>query len=120
MANEIKTDIRLIASKGGMEVDRREQKSDITMTGDSMTHAVIEVTNSGGEVLVEANELGSAGLVFLKNLDSTNYVTFGTHATDNHTVKLLAGESCLFRAANAVYGLANTAACNVEYIIIEV
>ena len=85
-----------------------------------MTHAVIEVTNSGGEVLVEANELGSAGLVFLKNLDSTNYVTFGTHATSNHTVKLLAGESCLFRAAGAVYGLANTAACNVEYIIIEV
>tara|TARA_R100000808_G_C2137715_1_gene145802 strand:+ start:1500 stop:1862 length:363 start_codon:yes stop_codon:yes gene_type:complete len=119
MANEIKTDVRLTASKGGMEVDRREQKTDIAMTGDSITHAVIEITASGGEVLVEAAELGTAGLIFIKNLDSTNYVTFGTHATSNHTIKLLAGESCLFRAAGAIYGLSNTSACNVEYIIIE-
>ena len=118
MANEIKTDVRLTASKGGMEVDRREQKTDITMTGDSMTHAVQGIP-TGGEVLVEADELGSAGLCFVKNLDSTNFVTIGTHATDNHVIKLLAGESAVFRAVGAIYGKADTAACNLEYIIVE-
>tara|TARA_R100001530_G_C4286163_1_gene146856 strand:+ start:115 stop:474 length:360 start_codon:yes stop_codon:yes gene_type:complete len=119
MANEIRTDIRLIAKKGGMEVDRREQKLDITMTGTSMTHAVQGIP-TGGEVLVEADVLVNPGMCFIKNLDSTNYVTVGAHATDDHPIKLLPGESCLFRALSAIYARANTSACEVEYIIIEV
>ena len=118
MAKEITGKLVLNAVKGGAKISRSESFT-IDMTGNSFSSGVQSIPNSGGEALVEADELGTAGYVFVKNLDSTNYVTLGSHASSNHTIKLKAGESTIFRAAGTVYGLANTAACNVEYIIIE-
>tara|TARA_R100000781_G_scaffold114611_1_gene85878 strand:- start:39 stop:395 length:357 start_codon:yes stop_codon:yes gene_type:complete len=117
MANELKVAISFDFSKGGAEAIRSESLS-IDVAGDSMTHGVQGIP-TGGEVLVESDELGTAGWVYAKNLDGTNFVTIGSHATDNHAIKLLAGEACVFRAAGSVYGKADTAACNVEYIIVE-
>ena len=117
MASEIKYSLSLSVSKGGARAERQESKS-VDMTGDSITHAVQGIP-TGGEILVEADELGTVGFVYIKNLDSTNYVTVGSHATNNHAIKLKAGESCLFRAAGDVYVQANTSACNVEYMMIE-
>ena len=118
MANEIHTNVSLRVEKGGAKVNRVESVS-IDMTGESYTSGVQEITISGGEVLIESTELGTTGYVFIKNLDAINFVTFGSNATANHTIKLKAGECALFRANGAIYGLADTAVCNVEYIIIE-
>jgi hypothetical protein len=117
MANEIKYNLSLSVNKGGVKTERQESNS-IDMTGESITHSVQEISTDG-EVLVEGDVLGTVGYVYIKNLDSTNYVTVGSHATSNHAIKLKAGEACLFRAAGSVYVQANTAACNVEYIVIE-
>ena len=125
MANEIEISLSISASKGGMNINRSENFK-ATMSGDSITHSVLEVGTSA-EVLVESNELGSAGWCFLKNLDSSNLVEFGRQgadAADENLIKLKPGESCLFRVSDQgsddqVYGLADTAACNVEYILIE-
>ena len=117
MANEIHTNVSLSVVKGGAKANRVESVS-IDMSGDSLTHGVQGIP-TGGEVLAESDELGTAGLCFIKNLDTVNYITVGSDATANHTIKLKAGESTLFRAAGSVYAKANTAACNVEYIIIE-
>ena len=119
MANEIKTDLRLIASKGGMEVDRREQKTDITMTGENLAHFVQAVPTSNTALeSVDIAGLGTEGLVFLKNLDSTNYISVGL--TGSYTIRLNAGESCLFRSnQGGLYALANTATVNLEVLVIE-
>ena len=117
MANEIGISVSISGNKSGAKITRAESVS-VDMAGDSYTSGVQGIP-TGGEVFVEADELGTAGYVFIKNLDTTNYITIGSHATDNHTIKLKAGECTLFRAAGSVYGKANTAACNVEYIIIE-
>ena len=117
MADEITGKLTLNVSKGGAKIARSESFS-IDMTGESITHSVQEIA-TGGEILVEGDILGTVGYVYIKNLDSTNYVTVGSHATLNHAIKLKAGEACLFRAAGSVYVQANTLACNVEYIVIE-
>ena len=53
----------------------------------------------------------------MKNIDATNFVEVGL--TGSYTIKLLAGESAVFRADGALYAKADTAACDVEYIIVE-
>ena len=127
MANEIEISVSISASKGGMSVSRAESFK-VDMSGDAITHSVLEVGTSA-EVLVESAEIGNAGWCFLKNLDSTNFVEFGREgvdAADENLIKLKPGESCVFRVSDqtggsdrSVYGLADTAACNVEYILIE-
>ena len=117
MANEVGINVSLNFNKGGAKISRSESIS-VDVSGDSYTSAVQGIP-TGGEIFVEADELGTAGYVFVKNLDGTNYVTVGSHATDNHAIKLKAGECALFRAAGSVYAQANTAACNIEYTIIE-
>lgn len=119
MANEINASVSLSVSKSGAKVNRAESIS-VDMSGESYASGVQSITNSGGEALdLAEGGVGTSGYVFIKNLDSTNYVTFGSHTTANHTIKLKAGECALFRAAGAIYGLANTAACLVEFAVIE-
>ena len=117
MANEILTSFGLYVSKGGMQ-GRRNETLNIDMTGDTITHEIQNVGTSEEE-LAQGADLGTPGVVFIKNLDTTNYVEIGC-VTGQYTIKLKAGEACMFRAAgSAVYAVANTAACDVEYFIIE-
>tara|TARA_R110002012_G_scaffold53988_4_gene138432 strand:- start:837 stop:1193 length:357 start_codon:yes stop_codon:yes gene_type:complete len=117
MAKEIEVSISISVEKGGVSMTRA-QSFKPTMTGDAMIHAVQEIP-TGGEVLAESDALGAPGWVYVKNLDSNNYVTLGSHQTDNHTVKLLPGESTAFRCVTAIFAKANTASLNVEYMVIE-
>ena len=117
MANEISVGLFLTADKGGAKVNRSESTT-IDMIGASLTHGVQQVP-TGGEVLVESDVLGTVGVCFVKNLDSSNYITIGSHTSSNHTIKLLAGESTIFRAAGSVYAASQTGTINVEYILIE-
>ena len=117
MANEITGKVVLKVSKGGAKVDRKESFS-IDMTGESITHSTVSVSTSG-ELLVVSTELGSNGWCFVKNLDTTNFVTLGGHASSNHLIKVLPGECALFRAVGNVYANSDTSACMLEYVIIE-
>ena len=118
MANEISVGLFLTADKGGAKVNRSESIN-IDMTGDSLTHGVQSVTDSG-EVLVESDILGTVGVCFVKNLDATGYITIGSTQATNHAIKLLAGESTVFRAAGSVYAMAESGdTISVEYILIE-
>ncbi len=115
MANELRIGITMSFSKGGANFPKTESK-EITVTGDAFTHQVQAIPTSN-TALVEGAAIGTPGWVYIKNLDSTNFVTVGI--TGSYTIKLLAGEFCIFRAAGAIFVLADTATCNVEYCIIE-
>ena len=119
MANEINVSASIRARKSGAQVSRGESIR-VTMTGDSMHHGVTSIA-TGGTALehAEAAAEGTVGYVWVKNLDSTNFVTLGTHSSSNHTVKLLAGEIAIFRAAGDLFGVADTSACIVEWVSIE-
>lgn len=115
MANELNLSMSLSFSKGGAKVDRSEGVQ-VDVTGDAYTSNVQEVGTSE-EVILEGTDLGTPGYVFIKNLDDANYVEVGL--TASYPVKLKAEEVALFRANGAIYAKANTAACNVETVIIE-
>ncbi len=116
MANEISITVSMIFNKGGASASRSESIS-VDVTGDAFTHEVQEVGTSDEE-LAQGSDLGTPGYMFIKNLDATNYVEYGL--TSSYTGKLKAGEVGLLRLAGAgVYAKADTAACNVEYWIIE-
>jgi len=119
MANEITGKLTLKASKGGANVARSESFS-IDMTGESFYHGVQNIS-TGNETL-EIYELSNfdsteTGICFLKNLDDTNYVEIGL--TSSYTIKLLAGECALFRAAGTLFARANTTAVELEILMLE-
>lgn len=115
MADEISMTLSLQFKKGGAVLQRSESIR-IDVTGDAFTHGVQSIP-AANTALVEGAAVGDPGLVFVKNLDATNYVTVGI--TASYAIKLLPGEWAVFRAAAAIFALANEAACIVEYFIIE-
>ena len=115
MANELRIEAQLEYSKSGV----KQNKHDSTyadVSGDSFTHVVQEVGTSD-ELIVIGSDVATWGYVYLKNLDSTNYVEVGL--TGSYSIKLKPGEVALFRAAAALYAQANTAAVDLEIIVIE-
>ena len=115
MANELSIVVSMSFSKGGAQSARAESIS-VDVAGDAFTHQVQAIPTSD-TALVEGAAIGTPGYVLVKNLDATNFVTVGL--TSSYAIKLLPGEIALFRAAGAIYALADTATCNVEYWIIE-
>ena len=115
MANELRIEAQLEYSKSGV----KQNKHDSTyadVSGDSFTHVVQEIGTSD-ELIVIGSDVATWGYVYLKNLDSTNYVEVGL--TSSYSIKLKAGEVAMFRAAAALYAQANTAAVDLEIIVIE-
>jgi len=115
MANELRLGFSLSYAKGGAALNRAET-DEVTQTGDAIAHEIQSIPTSN-TALVEAAAIGTPGYVFVKNLDATNFVSVGL--TGSYTIKLLAKQMAMFPAAGAIFALADTATCLVEYIIIE-
>lgn len=124
MANEIKMTAKITFDKGlVVGVGRNVTDKLIDVTGTRYTQVVQSVGFAAEEAL-EMGDVGAtnAGYCHLKNLDATNFVTFGPIAADVHMGRLNAGESCLFRlnkAAAVAVIQADTAAVDVEVLVIE-
>ena len=116
MADEVRIGIVFSYEKSGAKINRAEH-FEADVAGDSFTHEVQEIGTSDEALVYPANFTNYTGLVFVKNLDGTNYIEIGL--TSSYTLKLLAGESQTFRAAAALFAKANTAACDLEYCLIE-
>jgi hypothetical protein len=117
MSDELSVIGTLSFSKGGAKV-LRTKNIKVDITGDAFTHGVQEVGTSEEEI-VQGADVGDPGYVMAINLDSTNYVELGS-TTGVYDIKLLAGEFAIWRHNSAtLYGKANTAAVDVEYIICE-
>lgn len=117
MANELKIVAGMNFSKGGAKANRRFSES-VDVTGDAFTHQVQSVGTTE-EVLEQGAEVGTPGYMIVKNLDTTNYIEIGS-TTGVYDIKLKAEEFALYRHNSAtIYAKANTAACLVEYWLVE-
>lgn len=117
MSDELRIRVIFSFSKSGAKVSRSENIS-VDVTGDAFTHEVQSVGTTE-EALAQGADLGTPGYILIKNLDATNYVEVGS-TTGVYDIKLLAGEIALYRHNSAtIYAKANTAACLVEYALIE-
>ena len=115
MSDELRIGIVMSFDKSGTKVSRAET-IEVDVAGETFTHEIQSI-GTGNVALAISTAIGTPGYVFIKNLDSTNFVTVGL--TSSYTIKLKAGEIALFRAAGTLFALADTAACLVEYWIIE-
>ena len=115
MSDELRIGVVMSFEKGGAKAQRSETIQ-VDVTGDAFGHEIQTIPTSN-TALVEPAAVGTPGYYFIKNLDATNFVTIGL--TSSYAVKLLAGEIALFRAAGAIYALADTASVNLEYWVIE-
>lgn len=115
MADELSLVVSVAFNKGGVSTQRSDSIS-VDVTGDAFTHQVQAMPTSN-TALLEGAAIGTPGYIFIKNLDSANFVTVGL--TGSYAIKIPAGEFALFRAAAAIFVLADTGTVNVEYWMIE-
>jgi len=72
------------------------------------------------EEALDISDIATIELVVIKNLDSTNYVEIDCNWSTSLSadIQLDAGKVAIFKPSGSVHAKANSAACNVEYIII--
>lgn len=123
MANEIALSIALSFTKSGRYVDTANMGALGQTLDVSGADFVYKTQNIG--TTAEALSIGditACGWMVVENLDATNYVEISraTFTAGQGTVKVKAGEVQAFRlASNTPFALANTAAVDISYIIIE-
>ena len=115
MADEITVDITFKYEKNGVAITRTKSFN-ADVAGDSFVHGIQEVGLTE-EAIVELTDVGDPGWCFLRNTDATNFIDIG--GTGSLNTVLLAGESCVMRLGAALYAQADTAACDLEYLIVE-
>jgi hypothetical protein len=116
MADELRVTTQISFSKAGASV-AKTVRTDVDVTGDLYESKVLNIGTSNEAV--GKGDMSTVGFTLLKNLDSTNFILAGDDGT-NYPVKVLAGESALFRLNGATLNLkADTAACDVEITMIE-
>lgn len=120
MANEISISASLSFRKGTAGDALYAEDLSVTMTGNRYLKGRQSVGTS--EEALVLGEVPAGGWLMLKNTDATNYVQVRAKAGETPFARMRAGEPCgPFRLdASAVPTLqANTAACLVEYELLE-
>tara|TARA_R100001129_G_scaffold30855_3_gene20378 strand:- start:2695 stop:3054 length:360 start_codon:yes stop_codon:yes gene_type:complete len=118
MANELRIEAQLDYSKSGVKEIKHDSVY-VDVSGDSYSKTIQEIGTSNEQISV-VSDIATYGYIFLKNLDSTNYIEIADENDSNYFCKLKAGEFSLFRAADSTYwARANTSACNLEVTVIE-
>lgn len=119
MANELSISALLSAVKGSISRELKILLKQATMSGADASILTQLVTTSESALYIPP-AIGTVGWFLGINRDATNFIKIrpGTGATD--LCKLLPGEPALFRlVATAPYVIADTASCQLEYLICE-
>lgn len=120
MSKEISVSGRLVFDDGKTRVTFNKGVMEIDSSGKQVVHHVQSIGHSADEAL-DKGDLTTLGWAMFYNRDATNYVTIH-HGDDGTAVlKLKAGETAgpLRLGTNTPWALANTAAVELEYLIIE-
>lgn len=121
MANELSVTIKFSFSKGGVKLQPDDFTDDITVAGDNALHHVQNIGIT--EEAITLGDVVAGGYWLVRNLDATNFVELrsGTGA-GNDILKLKPGEAQLIRFGTDVtapFAIADTAPCNVEFIMLD-
>ena len=119
MANEITLSASLAFSKGGIGSTLADSGLQFDVSGTDYMQGTqhVPITNA---VALNIGGLTALGYLYIKNTDSTNYMTIEGVQNDTPTVKLKAGEVAMFRLnGNAPFVVANTAIVQADYLLIE-
>ncbi len=120
MADEILWGHYLYVKKGDRQpIEIALVKRYADMAGDIYRAGQQEIGFSAKEDIDKPTAMGTIGFVYIRNLDSTNFVEIGDDA-DNPSIKLLAGQAFMGPwGATNVSCKADAAVVIVEFVIIE-
>lgn len=122
MANEITLTTRLQLDNGNLKLDRNPGRRQYTQTTARQSSGVQTIGTGAHEALGVGADIGTAGYAFFQNLDATNFVQIGIDdgGTFEPFAKLTAGQIAIVPLnTKAVYAQADTAAVELEWIILE-
>lgn len=116
MAGELQVQLSVSFIKGGATLNKTFGSTYFDVSGSSGIENVIAVGTS--DETLALGDVGTNGWLYMKNLDATNYITAGADGT-LYNIKMKAGEPFLGRwNGAAIHVKANTAQCNMEYLLI--
>ena len=121
MANELKITTQLRYEKGNVKITVGSDDHYVDVSGDHSIHKTQEIGFAAAEAL-DIGEITTVGYGWFRNMDSTNYVEIGYDDTGvKALIKLKAGEQSgpVRLGQDAPYAQADTAAVDLEYILIE-
>jgi hypothetical protein len=117
MANELTVRAFMAFMKGDTDEDM-EVADMVTVTGSKCLKNK-QTVGTSAEAL-EIGDMTTPGFCLFHNTDSTNYVEIRDGAEGADLIKLKAGEVAMCRLATATpYGIANTAAVELRYMMVE-
>lgn len=116
MSQEITNTSQFTYRKNGAVITRNT-----STTNDASGNGAVQNIQSIGttDETLDKGDVGTVGFLYAKNLDPTNYVDIGPDGT-SYPIRLKAGEDCRTKwNGSAVHAKANTAACLLDYVLIE-
>lgn len=123
MANEVKVTFQLNSSHGNYKQAITPGTMTFSLTTQGGAEGVQSIGTSEENLSYGDVAAADVGYLYMRNLDATNYVTWGM--SDGGTMKAVgkmkAGEFVFLRVVPSVNVrlLANTAACKVEYRLLQ-
>jgi len=120
MANELTINLTQFQFlTGNRKVSREPGSLTFDVTGDKFTHAVQEI--GVAEEAIDLGDVAAGGYSFWWNHDATNFVEIRADTGETDLIKLKAGEIAVFRLSgdSTPYAIADTGACELEYVILE-
>ena len=121
MANEITVDARLRVVKALVTDEKVLRSATFDMAGDNLTSQV-QLIGTSHESLAIVSDIAIAGYAWFRNVDATNFIEIGLEvaAAFQPLIKLKSGEVAVLRlATTSVFARANTAAVNLQFLVLE-
>lgn len=116
MAQELSIQAALAFIKAGASANKNFPSTYFDVSGAAYIANAIAVGTS--DEALALGDVSTIGWVYMRNLDATNYISVGSDGT-LYPIKMKPGEPALIRwNAAAVHVKANTATCQMEYLII--
>lgn len=121
MANELTLTGSIAFAKGSIgTVNLTKSGAQFTVSGTNYARQTVSVGTSAF-VALDVGGITTAGYVFVQNNDQTNYVELAADDTSAAAcIRLLPNEFAIFRCdTSTLSAKAHTAACVIEYLLIE-
>lgn len=120
MADEATVRVSLSFEKGTVSESKSFGPTTFDVAGDNPLCNIQDVGTSEEALLI--GDITVGGYLYARNLDATNFVEIRPGTGDADLIQLKPGDVCLFRltpTATAPFVIADTGACRLEYMLLD-
>jgi hypothetical protein len=119
MATQLTTTVTITYSKNGVSFSEAIVSTTEDLTGGGIASGIASVATSAAAIPL-GGVTTPGGVAYFKNLNATNYIEIGFDSSGFVAIaKLLPGQVALIPLSAAPWAKANTAACLLQYKIMD-